>query len=357
MRTTCILGFWRVSALAATLVATMCCGNAYAEGNPVGVWRIKIDANGHRVTGPKLSFWKKDGGGVAGKFIGTGGETPLSRVVCEGGKLAFSFLEKPGLVYSEVNFEGKVEGDVLKGTFSSDGSQMGVEGTREAGAEASSAGVDDRGPAGDWILKIQTGHSTINTNLSITEKAGGKLAAKWSTPKGEAEFENVKYENGRVSFSTRMKEEGEEFELGFDGKLEADRLIGKFRLQGGVRDAEGVRAETPKMAAEPGGSTAAERAALIGTWELASESTPGTVKGKLTIRENMSGTYEAGDSIGYIKNLKLAPGGTASFDATVVVQGREIPMRFTGKIEGNQFSGECASERDKERVAGKKTAP
>jgi hypothetical protein len=89
----------------------------------------------------KLTITKNADGTLAGKWEGRRGQSTISGLKFEGGKLTFTRTSKMGNMEMTSTFEGTVEGNTIKGVFKSD------RGDREATATRVGATKPEAGKA------------------------------------------------------------------------------------------------------------------------------------------------------------------------------------------------------------------
>jgi len=93
--------------------------------------------------------------------------------------------------------------------------------------------------------------------------------------------------------------------------------------------------------------------ALVGTWELTSESSRGTRTSTLVINEDLTGTYQARDREFPITDLAVE-GDQVSFKVPMNFRDREFILGFAGTVEGDTFTGQRSTPRGSREVTGKK---
>jgi len=98
-----------------------------AKGDITGEWQMNITVPAREIV-EKLTITKNADGTLAGKWEAQRGENTISDVKFEGGKLTFTRTSKFGDREFTMTFAGTVEGDNIKGVFSSE------RGDREANA-------------------------------------------------------------------------------------------------------------------------------------------------------------------------------------------------------------------------------
>jgi hypothetical protein len=98
----------------------------------VGEWQMTVNVPAREVV-DKLIITKNDDGTLTGKWLGQRGEGTISDLKFDAGKLTFTRTIKFGDREMTSTFSGTVEGDTIKGTFSSE------RGDREANATRAGA--------------------------------------------------------------------------------------------------------------------------------------------------------------------------------------------------------------------------
>jgi hypothetical protein len=94
----------------------------------------------------------------------------------------------------------------------------------------------------------------MTAKLIVSQKTDGALDAKWISQFGESAISNVKFANGKLSFTRKIKFNDNEFETTFEGTVAVDKLTGASKSE---------RGDIPVTGQRFGG-------ALIGKWELTS---------------------------------------------------------------------------------------
>ncbi|MCX5637404.1 MAG: hypothetical protein NTX52_06895, partial [Planctomycetota bacterium] len=93
--------------------------------------------------------------------------------------------------------------------------------------------------------------------------------------------------------------------------------------------------------------------ALVGTWELTSESPQGTRTNTLKIKEDMTGTYTTRNNEIPITDLKVE-GDQVTFKVNMKFNEQEVTMEFKGKLDGTTLKGQFTTPRGTREVTGKK---
>ncbi len=97
----------------------------------------------------------------------------------------------------------------------------------------------------------------------------------------------------------------------------------------------------------------APAAALVGTWELTTESERGTRTRELVINEDLTGTYKSRNREFPVTDLTVE-GNQVSFNIEMSFGEREFALEFAGTLEGDSLNGEFTTPRGSREVTGKK---
>lgn len=96
--------------------------------------------------------------------------------------------------------------------------------------------------------------------------------------------------------------------------------------------------------------------ALVGVWELTTISSRGTRTRTLTIKEDLTGTYQGRNRETPITELKIE-GDQVSFRVQRKFREREFTMEFKGTLDGKMLKGQWITPRGSRDVTGKKVSP
>lgn len=217
-------------------------------------------------------------------------------------------------------------------------------------ASASWIAQADSGAVGTWNSEMDLQGNLINVTIAITE-VDGKLAGKWSSPRGESDLNNVAFEGNKLTFSRTMNRDGQELTLDFSGTVDGDKLDGTLSSAMGDIPLKGTRAAASAPAA--GSASAGGIANLAGTWDVTTESQLGTLKRTLIIKESGEGSYNSDTAQWPISNLKVE-GDKVSYNVTVNAQGQDLPLTFNGTLSGDSLNGEYTSEAGTGTVVAKR---
>jgi hypothetical protein len=210
----------------------------------VGEWEFKNQMPG-RQSEAKMTIKKTAGGKYEGTWSSQFGESALSDITYDKGKLAFVQTVNFGGREMKTSYDAKVEGTKLAGTGKGQFSESAIEGTLKG---------EPNDIAGEWELKVTMAAREIINKLDITKDANGVLEGKWTGQRGESTISNMKLEGSKLTFTRKSKMGEMEFESTYEGTVEGDTIKGKFTDQRGEREANATRvsaAKTETVKAEP----------------------------------------------------------------------------------------------------------
>ena len=190
---------------------------------------------------------------------------------------------------------------------------------------------------GEWDIKIKFNGREITSNLKITQQEDGSYTGKWESRRGESTVTDVIFKDGKLSFKRKSKYGDQEWESTFTGTVEGNKLTGKIKGEWGEIEANGKRLMP----------------SVFGKWEFTTETQRGTQKRVLTLKEDMTGTYQMRDREVPIKELKIEEQEIA-FKLEMRFGERSSTMDFRGKVEGDTINGEFITQRGKREVKGKR---
>jgi len=191
-----------------------------------GKWEFKStrDANNIRIS--VLSITQNDKGLLEGKWSTERGETVLSNLKYEKGKLTFERTTGSGDREFKSTFTGEVKGDELVGEFASDRGNRPSTGTR-MGKEL----------IGEWDLKVVSDFGE-RTNKLLVDK---DMSAVFSMGFGESDVNDLKLDGDKLTFNISFGFGDRSFSMDFSGKLSGDALKGQFTSDRGTQDVDGKR--------------------------------------------------------------------------------------------------------------------
>ena len=336
---------------------------ALAQEGITGGWEFKSEFNGRQMTA-KVTFTKNADGKYSGTWIGKRGESTLSDISFENGKVKFTRTSKFNDQELKMTYNGTLAQDKITGTGSGERGDFPFEAVRtgaapapaEKAATASAKGVAVEAVLGQWDMKVTMPQREVTAKMTISRNADGTLAAKWESERGESTISDVKFDAGKLTFTRKTKFNDQEFESKFEGTVEGSQLKGTFKSDRGEMPAVGTKVGV--AAAQGGGAPAAAPAPaaanVVGKWELTTTSEQGTRTRILTINKDMTGTYQTRNGETPIKDLKV-DGNKVSFKIEPA-GGQGSESQFSGEINGANIRGQITSERGTRDFTGRKMA-
>ena len=227
----------RIGAFVCFAIALFPVSGAEDQSPHTGIWKWNFTMPDGSEISPRV--WIKE---EKGTLQGTarfrpGSEMAVTNLVARGEDLAFDVVRERGGVRTVTRYRGKVNGDQLKGTITSDW----------AGEEQSFDWQAKRfsGVEGTWRWPLSFGGFRGNATV-VLKQDGEKLSGKLPSRRGaDQDVKNGRFKDGTISFETERERNGEKFVSYYSGRLSGDRIIGTIRSQFGdtprTNDWEAVR--------------------------------------------------------------------------------------------------------------------
>ncbi|MCP4263711.1 MAG: hypothetical protein GY774_40310 [Planctomycetes bacterium] len=197
---------------------------------------------------------------------------------------------------------------------------------------------------GDWQVKIEYDGGKYDSILSFSRNQEGNLTGNWISFMGLSELKDVKYEEGKISFSrTRRNRDGESSTSNFKGTIEDGKISGIWSSSRGENKLEGKRAPRIPRAA--------------GSWELkyniGDREITSTLVIKVNKEGNLTGQWQSRRGESAVTDLQYER-GKLTFKRTSTYQDRKREYTFEGTVQrDNTLSGMIKSERGEIEVEGK----
>jgi hypothetical protein len=223
-----------------------------AEPQITGEWNFTSKFEGMTsnatMTISKTGEGKNAGGKYAGTWSAQWGESALSDITVDAGNVKFVQTSDFGGQNMKTSYEGTLEGGKFKGTAKSQWGEFTFDGTRGETKDQADPFV------GEWQINIMIPARKIVDKMTITQNPDGTLAGKWEAMRGgENTISNLKFADGKLTFTRTGKMGGNDFTLTFTGTVTGDTIKGAFSSDFGEREVTASRAaakaEMPK--AEP----------------------------------------------------------------------------------------------------------
>jgi hypothetical protein len=291
----------------------------------------------------KLTVSQKPDGTLDAKWVSQMGESAVSNVKFQDGKLTFDRTVKFNDQEIKTTFAGTIQDGKLSGTTKSDMGEISVAGTR-FGSEI----------IGKWELTSVSDMGTFTSLMVINPDLTGRYEFFSEIP-----MKDIKFENGQLTFALEFGPEDQRFRMDFKGKVEGNTLKGQMTSDRGTSEVTGKKLEVAAPAAQTTAAVAAASAApaasgIVGTWEFTRQGRDGTPRtSTLKINPDMTGTYTMRDNPVPISDLKV-DGNQVAFKITMSFGGNEFTQEFKGTVEGQTLKGAFISERGEREATGKK---
>ena len=201
-----------------------------------------------------------------------------------------------------------------------------------------------RGLYGDWLVKVDYDGRQFESILSFSRDSEGNQTGQWISFMGLSELKDIKYEEGKISFSRdRRNRDGETSTSNFKGTIEDGKISGTWSSSRGENKLEGQR--VPRM----------PRA--VGSWELkykfGDREITSTLVVKVDKKGNLTGQWQSRRGESAVTDLQYER-GKLTFKRTSTYQDRKREYTFEGNIQrDNTLSGMIKSERGEIEVEGK----
>jgi len=288
-----------------------------------GEWEMTMEFGG-RPSFATLSIAKQADGSFTGKW----GSSDLSDVKSQDGKLTFVRKIQFGDQEFTMNYAGTLKDGKITGTMSSDQGEFATNGARMKPKIAA---------LGTWDISFNIGDRDITGQLAVSEKSDGSLEGRWISERGNTVISNVKFKDGKLTFSRKSTFGDNTYESDFEGTIAGHNLTGVFKSPQGDMPAKGSRVG----------------AALVGQWELTTVSEFGTNKSMMRVNGDMTGRYELFGGDIPMKNLKLE-GDQVTFALEIGWGDQTVSLDFKGKLDGKNLKGQIAWDSGTGEVTGMK---
>lgn len=205
-----------------------------------GVWEFKSQIPG-RTSSATMAITKNAEGKYEGTWSSQWGESSLSDITFDNGKLTFVQTVSFGDREMKTTYEGKVEGVKLAGKGKGQWGEFTFDGTLQPGVKPDANDV-----VGEWQIAVTIQPRDIVEKMTITKNADGSLSGKWQAQRGESTISDVNFAAGKLTFTRTSKMGPMEFTSTFDGAVQGDTIKGVFKSERGDREITAARVAPPK---------------------------------------------------------------------------------------------------------------
>jgi hypothetical protein len=187
----------------------------------VGNWAMKLKMGEREFTSTLVVKADKQGK-LTAQWQSQWGETEITDLQYERGKLTFKRKSKIQDRQWESTFEGTVRRDTLSGVMKSERGEITVEG-KLLGAPI----------IGTWILEIASERGPRKQRLRVNPDMSGLY--------GSIPIKKVNLEDDKVSFKIVLEFGERKFEMSFEGKLAESKLTGELKTSRGSQKVKGTK--------------------------------------------------------------------------------------------------------------------
>ncbi|HNS20779.1 MAG TPA: hypothetical protein PKH24_09785 [Sedimentisphaerales bacterium] len=291
----------------------------------VGVWDLAYKLGDRDVTA-KLTVSEKADGSLDAKWAGVIGESMISNVKLQGGKLTFDRTVKFNDREFKMAFEGTAQGDKLTGVSKSDMGETEIAGTRFGAALI-----------GKWEMTANTDQGPMPSALTVYPDLTGRQEFFG----GEMPIKDLKLDGDQVAYALELSFGDQTFKIDYKLKLQGNTFTGQSSSERGSFEITGRKLQAP--VASP----------LVGKWEFTRETQQGTRTNTLTVKPDMTATYSMRDNEVPVTDLKV-DGDQVSFKVTMTFNDQQFTTEFKGKLEAGTLKGEMTSPRGTREAVGKR---
>lgn len=228
----------KTTVLVAALVFVMLAPAVIAAEGIVGEWEFKSQTS-ERTMNATMTITKTEDGKYEGTWSARWGESKLSDIAFENGKVKFVQTSNFGGQEMKTTYEGTVENGKITGKGQGRFGEFNFEGTLQGEPKTGADAI-----VGDWQIDVTIPSREIVDKLIITKNEDGKLAGKWISQRGEGTVSNLKFEGGKLTFDLTTTFGDREFTRTFEGTVST--IKGAFTGGRGEREATATRVTAPK---------------------------------------------------------------------------------------------------------------
>lgn len=184
---------------------------------------------------------------------------------------------------------------------------------------------------GSWEMTTVSPQGERKSMLVIRQE-GDKLVAVGKVQEGERKYDSVMVKGDAITLVLTIQFQGQDMKITYTGKIAKDGMKGEADF-GGLASGEwsAVPHKEGAMTASPSAQSAAN---ISGAWSFAVETSQGSGNPTFTFKqegETLTGNYKG--TFGEAPVKGTVKGSDISFTIKVNVQGQEMEVVYTGKIE------------------------
>jgi hypothetical protein len=209
-----------------------------------GEWEFKSQTQS-RTMNATMTITKTEAGKYEGMWSTQRGESTLSDITFENGKVKFTQTNNFGGQEMTTTYEGTVEGGKITGKGQGRFGEFTFDGTLQGEAKAGADAI-----VGEWQINVNMPARENIEKLTIMKNDDGTLAGTWEGRRGESTISDIKFEDGKLTFTRTMKFGDREMTWTYEGTVEGNQIKGAFTSDRGEREANATRVKSAKPAEE-----------------------------------------------------------------------------------------------------------
>jgi len=317
---------WMASLGALLIAAVLSLGVASdVKADATGTWKWSITTQNGQTYDSTLKL-QQDGNKLTGVMVGrNGNETAITGGQIQNGELSFIITRERNGQSIATKYQGKQDGDLIKGKISMERDGQ----TNSRDWEAKREKVINAAGVWKWSFTTQAGDK-YESELTLKQSAN-TLTGMLKGRRGETAIEEGKLVGDTVSFNVTRERNGEKFTSKYSGKIAGDVIKGKIEMgtgdQAQSRDWEAKREKSVNA---------------TGTWQWSMTRQDGTtVERKIRLKQEgdkLTGVSIANENEIAIEEGKVQ-GDLVSFQVTRERDGNKFTMKYSGKLDGDSLKG------------------
>lgn len=189
---------------------------------------------------------------------------------------------------------------------------------------------------GTWDVTIKLPQGGLSAKLVI-EKESNKLVGRMESEFFGGKLDSVEQRADRITFRITSNAKGRPKVITYAGKVGKRSMKGNVELEGS--GAFAAWSAIPHQSSLPA-NIVTSRVDITGRWSLMVERLPTIGSVAATFEqdgEKLSGTYEYDP--GTVPLSGTVRGADVEFTVKLILQGQEIRLVYTGKVDGNSLTG------------------
>jgi len=203
-----------------------------------------------------------------------------------------------------------------------------------ASARSSSERRGRSGLYGDWNIKVQFGERQMDSILAFSRDREGNRTGQWISLWGLTELQNVKFEEGKLTFSQVTRFGDNEYKSSFAGTVAEGKMTGTLSSDRGESKVEGKPA--PRM----------PRA--VGNWDMKFKIGDREISSTLIVKLDKEGKliaeWQSQRGEHKVTDVQYER-GKLTLKRTTKIEDREWESTFEGNVERDTLTGTIKSER------------